>query len=158
MNEQRIHTIFRLSIMLKGAHALLECAGGLALAVFSTQGIVSLVNWLTQDELIEDPHDVIASHLLSLAQTMSVQTKNFYAFYLLSHGAVKLGIVIALLKNWLWAYPASLVALAGFIVYQIYRAALVGAVGLIVLTVFDLFVMTLIWHEYRVMRRHLPAS
>jgi len=158
MNEQRIHAIFRLSIMLKGAHALLECAGGLALAVVSTHGIVSLVNWLTQDELIADPHDVIASHLLSLAQTMSVQSKNFYAFYLLSHGAVKLGIVIALLKNWLWAYPASLVVLAGFIVYQIYRAALVGAVGLIVLTVFDLIVMALIWHEYRVVRRHLPAS
>lgn len=158
MNEQRIHQIFRLSIMLKGAHALLECVGGLVLAVISTQRIVSLVERFTQDALIENPHDVIASHLLGFAHAMSVQTKNFYAFYLLSHGVVKLGLVIALLQNRLWAYPASLVALAGFIVYQVYRVSLVGTVGLVVLTVFDLIVMGLIWHEYRVVRRHLPAS
>jgi uncharacterized membrane protein len=158
MNEQRIHAIFRLSILLKGAHALLECIGGLALAVVSTHQIVSRVERFTQDALIYNHHDAVASYLLGLAHSMSVQSKNFYAFYLLSHGAVKLGIVIALLKNWLWAYPASLVALAGFIVYQIYRAALVGAVGLIVLTVFDLFVMALIWHEYQVVRRHLRAA
>jgi uncharacterized membrane protein len=158
MNEQRIHAIFRLSIMLKGAHALIECFGGLVLAVVSTHRIVSMVERFTQDALIYNHHDVVASYLLGAAHSLSVQTKNFYAFYLLSHGAVKVGIVIALLQNRLWAYPVSLVALAGFIVYQIYRVALVGAVGLVVLTVFDLIVMALIWHEYRVVRRHPPTS
>ena len=158
MNEQRIHAIFRLSILLKGAHALIECVGGLLLALISTQRIVSLVERFTQEALINNRHDIVGSHLLGLAHSMSVQTKNFYAFYLLSHGAVKLGLVIALLQNRLWAYPASLVALAGFIVYQVYRASLVGTVGLVVLTVFDLIVMGLIWHEYRVVRRHLRTS
>jgi len=37
---------------------------------------VRWVNSLTQDELIEDPNDFIATHLLSMAQEFSVNTKN----------------------------------------------------------------------------------
>ena len=158
MNEQRIHRIFEVSVLLKGAHALIECIGGLALAFVSTTGIAELVNRLTQDELIEDPNDFIATHLLNMAQGFSVVSKNFYAFYLLSHGIVKLALVVGLLRNKLWAYPASLIVLTLFIVYQIYRFSYTQSIGLIVLTVFDLIVMVLIWHEYGIMRRHLSTK
>ena len=99
MNEQRIHRIFKVSVLLKGAHAVIECIGGLTLALASTTSIVGWVNRITQDELIEDPNDFIATHLLSMAQEFSVNTKNFYAFYLLSHGIVKLALVVGLLRN-----------------------------------------------------------
>jgi uncharacterized membrane protein len=156
MNEQRIHRIFEVSVLLKGAH--IECIGGLALALASTTRIVGWVNRLTQGELIEDPNDFIATHLLSMAREFSVDTKNFYAFYLLSHGIVKLALVVGLLRNKLWSYPASLVVLALFIIYQIYRFYYTQSVGLVVLTVFDVFVMVLIWHEYRLMRLHHSVS
>jgi uncharacterized membrane protein len=158
MNEQRIHQVFRLSILLKGAHALIEVAGGIALALVSTGTITGLVNKLTQEELVEDPNDFIAAHLLAMAQGFSIEAKHFYAFYLLSHGLIKLLLVVALLKNKLWAYPASLVVLGLFIVYQLYRYSYTQSVGLIVLTIFDLVVIWLIWHEYRLMRRHLPVT
>jgi len=29
--------------------------------------------------------------------------------------------------------------------------------GLIILTIFDILVMTLIWHEYRLVQRHLAS-
>src|SRR5438105_7287249 len=86
MNERRIHQIFRISVLLKGAHALVECGGGLVLAFVSTTAITRLVNALTQEELIEDPNDLVATHLLSLAQNFTVGTQRFYALYLLSHG------------------------------------------------------------------------
>src|SRR6202047_2413812 len=158
MNEQRIHRIFEVSVLLKGAHAVIECIGGLALALASTTRIVGWVNRLTQDELIEDRNDFIATHLLSMAQEFSVNTKNFYAFYLLSHGIAKLALVVGLLRNKLWSYPASLIVLALFIVYQIYRFSYTHGVGLIVLTVFDILVMGLVWHEYSLIRRHLPMK
>ncbi len=154
MNEHRVHQIFEVSVLLKGAHALIECIGGLALAVVSTSTITSLVNALTQDELVDDPHDFVANHMMSLANNFSVNNQNFYAFYLLSHGLVKAALVIELLRNKLWAYPASLAVLALFIIYQLYRFAGTQSVGLIVLTMFDLIVMVLIWHEYRLIRRH----
>lgn len=153
MNERRIRQIFEASILLKGAHALIECVGGLLLLVVSTQAIARLVGRLTQEELIEDPHDLIATRLLGWAQHFSVGTKMFYAVYLLAHGAVKLFLVIGLLRGKLWAYPASLIVLGLFIAYQLYRYAYTGSIGLIVLTVFDAFVMLLIWHEYRIVRR-----
>ena len=157
MNEHRIHQIFEVSLLIKGAHALIECVGGIVLAFVSTNTIVSLANRLTQDELVEDPHDFIASHLMMLASNFSVTTQDFYAFYLLSHGIVKIALVVALLKNQLWAYPASLIVLGLFIAYQMYRFNYTGSAGLVVLTVFDLLVMVLIWHEYPLARLHKMA-
>ena len=90
LSEHRIHQIFTVSVLLKGAHALLECALGIALAFVSTGSVISLITWLTQDEFIEDPNDLVATSLLRMAQDFSVTTKNFYVFYLLSHGIVKL--------------------------------------------------------------------
>ncbi len=158
MNEQRIHRIFEVSVLLKGAHAVIECVGGVALAFVTTAGIAAWVNRLTQDELVEDPNDYVATHLLDMAQGFSVDTKNFYAFYLLSHGIVKLALVAGLLRNKLWAYPASLVVLVLFIIYQMYRFYYTHSVGLMVLTVFDLFVMVLIWHEYALIVRHRSVA
>ena len=158
MQEKRIHRIFQASILLKGAHALVECAGGLALAVTSTDAIRAWVDRLTQDELLHDRGDFIANHLLAWAQGFSVQTHHFYAFYLLSHGLVKLALVTGLLMGRLWAYPASLGVLGLFIAYQLYRYTLTHGVGLIVLTVFDLIVIALNWREYRLIRRHLPVK
>jgi uncharacterized membrane protein len=158
MSERRIHQIFEISILLKGAHALIECIGGMALAVIGTGTITGWVNALTQDELIEDPNDFVGTHLLSLAQNFTLGTQHFYAFYLLSHGIIKVCLVIGLLRNKVWAYPASCVVLSLFIIYQLYRYSYTHGFGLIVLTAFDVFVMWLIWHEYRLVRHHLPLD
>lgn len=128
------------------------------LPLVSTSTIVSWVNRLTQEELIEDPQDFIASHLVSMASNFSVSTQHFYAFYLLSHGLVKIALVAGLLRNKLWAYPASLVILSLFIAYQVYRFSYTHSVGLVVLTAFDLIVMVLIWHEYHLVQKHGKAA
>ena len=158
MNEHRIHQFFQVSVLIKGAHALIECLGGIALALVSTNSIANFVNAITQDELIKDPNDFVATHLLTMAHNFSVQTQHFYAFYLLSHGIVKVALVVGLLREKLWAYPASLIVLALFVLYQLYRFSYTHGLGLIVLTLFDIVVMGLIWHEYGLMRRHLPLK
>jgi len=63
-------------------------------------------------------------------------------------------LVIGLLRNKLWAYPASLVVMGLFIIYQLYRFSYTGSFGLIAITALDVVVMVLIWHEYRLMLRH----
>lgn len=156
MKMQRIRQAFLVSVLLKGAHAVMECVGGLALALVSTDAITSWIKMFTQEELIEDPQDLLANYLITQAQGFSVSTKNFYAFYLLSHGIVKLLLVIGLLRNKLWSYPASLVVFSLFILYQLYRFSYTQGIGLIVLTLFDVLVMWLIWREYEIVRRHLP--
>jgi uncharacterized membrane protein len=61
VNERQIQQIFRVSLLLKGAHAVIECVGGVALALVGTSTIANLTNALTQEELIEDPKDFIAT-------------------------------------------------------------------------------------------------
>ena len=153
MDERRIHRIFEISVLLKGAHAVVESIGGVFLYLVSTEWIVDIVNRITQEELLEHPNDFVAAWLARAAQDFSVSSKSFYAFYLLSHGIVKLWLVVGLLRGQLWAYPASLVVLVLFIAYQVYRFSYTYSVGLLLLTVFDVFVIVLIWHEWRLVQR-----
>ncbi len=158
MQEKRIHQVFQLSVTLKGAHAVLEVIGGLLLAFASTSAITRLVTLLTHEELAEDPRDHVANYLLHSAQHLSIGGKTFAAVYLLSHGIIKVLLVAALLRSKLWAYPVSLVVLGLFILYQVYRFTFTHSFGLIALSIFDVFVLVLIWHEYSLMRRHLAQK
>lgn len=53
IDQRRIHQIFEISVWLKGAHALIECLGGVLLYLVTTDTIASWVNALTQDELVD---------------------------------------------------------------------------------------------------------
>jgi uncharacterized membrane protein len=157
MQEKRIHQIFVVSVLFKGVHALIEIVGGIALYLVSTATIVGTIQRYSYDELIEDKDDWVATHLLQFAQTFSVAEHHFYAFYLLSHGLIKSVLVIGLLRERLWAYPASFAVFGAFIAYQLYRYSFTGDIGLILLSIFDAFVIYLAVHEYRLLRRHLPT-
>jgi uncharacterized membrane protein len=152
MKEHRIRQIFEIGMLLKGLHGIIECVGGLALALVSLQAVTHIATLLTQNELAEDPHDFLASHLMQWAQHFSGGSKTFFALYLLSHGFTKIVLVAALLRGMLWAYPASLAVLGFFILYQIHQFVLTQSFGMGALTIFDFGIMWLIWHEYRVMR------
>lgn len=158
MNEHRIHRLFQFSLLLKGAHGIIECVGGVALAMISATSIITLIDSFTRGELAEDPNDFIATHLFNFAQGFSESTKHFYVLYLLAHGIIKLLLVAALLRRQLWSYPVSIVVIAIFIAYQLYRFTYTHGFAMIVLTFFDLVVMILVWHEYRLLRRHLAVD
>ena len=158
MQERRIHQIFEVSVLLKGAHAALEAAAGFALAVTQNQWMKSAVTQATRRELIEDNRDFMARHLVTWAQGFSIETQHFYAWYLLSHGVVKLALVTGLLMRKLWAYPTTMVVLGLFILYQTYRYTQTRGVGLLLVTALDVVVVGLTWHEYGLMRRHLPVE
>ena len=140
MNEKRIHQIFAVSVGLKGVHALVEIAGGAALYLFRADRLARLLR----------PHEWAARQFPASEQ-------HFFAFYLLSHGLVKVVIVYGLLKQKLWAYPASFVVFTAFIAYQLYRYSFTHDFALILLSIFDLFVIALAVHEYRLLRKHLPT-
>jgi uncharacterized membrane protein len=153
IKEKQIHQAFEIGVILKGLHAFLELAVGALLVFMSSNTIVNIVASLTQEELTEDPNDLVAHYLFQSAQHLSVGGRAFAAWYLLSHGVIKLLLVVGLLKKKLWAYPASLVVLGFFILYQVYRFTLTHSLWLVLLSIFDLIVIGLVWHEYQLMRR-----
>jgi uncharacterized membrane protein len=143
MPEKTIHRIFVISVAAKGLHALIEIAGGVALYLFSSDTIGRWVDHI-------DPHEWLARHV-------DLGEQKFFAFYLLSHGILKGAVVVALLKEKLWAYPAAIALFGAFILYQLYRYSFTHDVALIALSIFDLFVIALAVHEYRLLRKHLPT-
>jgi uncharacterized membrane protein len=153
VNDKRLHQLFVISILLKGIDAAVEVIAGIALAVTNPPAILWLTHWLTQNELVEDPHDLVANALLHAAQSVSINSKTFYAYYLFSHGAIKLVMVGGLLANRGWAYPFALIVMVLFIIYQVYEYAQQHSTGMLALTVFDIVVLWIIWREYRLVRR-----
>lgn len=143
-----LHESFLVSIALKGLGALAEVVAGFALVWIPLHAINRIAMDFISTDLPESRHDFIARHLRHYLENFGASGKHFASWYLLSHGAVKLILVIALWKNKLWAYPMMIVVLAGFIGYQIYRFALVHSIAMIFLSVFDLLVIALTWSEY----------
>ena len=146
---------FEIGIILKGLDGALEVVGGVLLLLVSPQTINNIALSLTRGELSEDPHDFIATHILNTAHGLTGQGLVFGALYLLSHGLVKIVLVVAVLKNKLWAYPAIIVFLLIFIFYQIYRVVLDHSIGLTALTIFDCVIVWLTWREYQM---HKPRQ
>jgi Predicted membrane protein (DUF2127) len=86
------------------------------LAVGSSPG--EGLKWLI---LLQDPRDAIANYILRSAQSLSIDQKSAAAFFLFSHGIVKLFLIVAVLRNKPWAYPAFMTALGLPISYQSYK-------------------------------------
>lgn len=151
-NRDLLDKTFNIALVLKGLDGLLELVGGILLLVISPDTLNHLAERLTQHELSQDPRDFWARHLLHLTGNLH-NTQTFGAIYLLTHGVVKLVIVIGLLRREHWSYYVAFVFLGGFVVYQIYRMTYDPSVGLVLLTVFDLFIIWLTWREFVRMRR-----
>lgn len=149
---------FEIVLVFKGLDGILEIIGGVLLLVVSKTQLDSWVVSLTQHELAEDPHDLIATHLLTFEGDLAGGSQVFAAIYLLLHGLVKVVLVIAVLKDQLWAYPWMIAFLLAFIVYQAYLLAVGPTVGIALLTVFDIFMVWLTYREYgKHRRRQQPA-
>lgn len=148
-NERRIHLIFDISLWFKGAFALAEIAGGIAIYFISQQFMLAIALWVTQEEFAEDPHDLIANSLLHAVQNFSVSTQHFAAIYLLAHGIIKLWLITGLLRQRLWYYPVAMMVFTAFIAYQLYRFTYTHSMWLVLITVLDTVVIVLTWHEYR---------
>jgi uncharacterized membrane protein len=147
--ERAIGRAFRVSMVVKAGLSLVEIAVGATLYIASGDGILRVAHRLTRHELTQHPNDVVANFILRSAETLSIDRKSAAALYLVSHGAVKLFLVVMVLRDKLWAYPVFIVALALLIAYQTYRLTLGFAPALAGLTAFDLAVLWLTWHEYR---------
>jgi len=146
---KQIHQLFILGLVLKILNVIAEITGGLFVLLSSKETLVKLIFFITQGELLEDPKDIIANYFISLPQSISLNTTHFIGIYLLSHGVIKLFLIISLLKNKLWSYLASIIVFGLFILYQIFRYFNTFSYWLLVITLFDLFVVWLVWKEYK---------
>ena len=146
------HVLFDIGVIGKGIDGVLEILGGVLLFWVNPMQIHSVVRALTQHELSEDPHDLVATYLRNSAEHLSSGSQEFASAYLLWHGIVKVVVVAALLRKWRWAYPTAIFAFSLSLIYQLYRYTHTHAPELLALSSVDVFVIGLTWLEYRRLR------
>ncbi|HSX48001.1 MAG TPA: DUF2127 domain-containing protein [Candidatus Nanoarchaeia archaeon] len=147
--SKKVDRIFEISILLKALDGAFEAIGGLLLLLVKPASINHFVIALTQRELVQDPRDFIANHLLHTAQKLTGASLIFGAIYLLSHGLVKVILVAEIMRDHLWAYKGLIIFVVAFMVYQIYRITYTHSIGLLLLTLYDGLVVYLTAKEYR---------
>ena len=157
-DEKYVHLAFQVSLVLKAVFAVAEILAGIGAYFVTQQFLFRLVERITREELLEDPRDFVANYLFQSAQHFSVSTRHFTAVYLLSHGAIKLWLIVGLLRERLWYYPVAIAIFGLFIAYQLYRYSVTHSLWLLLITVVDVVVIVLTWHEYRYLRARGSSS
>lgn len=149
---------FVVTLVLKGLDGVIELVAGVALLLVSPAQLEAAARALTRHELREDPHDPVAHWLLGYTGNLSVSATLFGAVYLLVHGVVKVFLVVAVLRDKLWAYPWLIGFLVAFIGWQAFELVRHFTWGLAALTAFDILIVVLTVREYRVHRARRRAA
>lgn len=152
-SRKALHGTFQLSIVLKGLFALFESIIGATLYFVPRRMLNRIAVTIGTLDLSRNRHDFINEHLRHSLASITGTGRHFAAAYLISHGVVKVVLVVELLRNRLWAYPLMIVVIGTFVGYQCYRFALTHSLAMAALTVFDLGVIVLTTLEYREQRR-----
>jgi uncharacterized membrane protein len=151
-----LHWMFRIGIAFKGLDGLAELVGGFLFVFFNRDAMSDFVDHHTRALLQWDPDNLIAHSLRHSFDQMSTGGKIFVAIYLLGHGAIKLLIVVGLLREKRRVFPVAIVVLLGFIGFQVYRLCGHFSIGLVTFTVLDALIVALVWNEYRSLEKN-PA-
>ncbi len=152
--EHVVYEFFLWGVLLKGAISVAEVIVGLAL-FFLPPGFILESALLVLNHL---PIPALQNSLMQEVAKYTSATVTFIAFYLISRGFIKALLIFALLRNKLWAYPSSLVVLAGFVLYQLYQIFNDHSLIIVGITLFDLVVMYFIFREWNIVKRrqHVP--
>jgi uncharacterized membrane protein len=143
------HSLFEYAIVAKGFIGVWEIVSAFLILFVSKAEFSSLFSLIARSELLENPRDMFINFIAQNLQTLSLNTKIFIAIFILIHGLLDIFLVIQLYRNKIWAYLLAIAVMLIFIGYQIYRITLYHSPVLVVITIFDLFLVGLIWHEYK---------
>ena len=155
--DRWLHWLFEASLAIKGLLCALETLAGLGLLLAPNMLIARFVFWVTHFEIAEHPTDTLANLTLRAVEYFPISTQHFYAIYLLAHGGLKLTMVFMLWRRVLWAYPAAMVVLAGFVTYQVYEFLHAGSPFLLLLALFDSVMIVLVFLEWRALKDASPT-
>ena len=147
------HRFFRTSLIIKGLNGMFECAGGIFLFFVSSASIARVVQALFQHELVQDPADFIATHLVLASQHLSSNVQFLAALYLLVHGFMNIGLAGALWFEMLWAYPFAALILVLLTSYQVFKLIKKPSLFLVLLTLVDIIIIFLLRSEYKRLKK-----
>ena len=142
------HKLFQSLIYIKGIFGIFEALTGIVLLFMNSRSMTRFVQWLFGEELLRDPTDPLGNFFMNLAQTLYLKIHIFFGIYLIVHGIVHIAVVLSLVHKKRWAFPIAGIILAIFIFYQIYHLVKSFSVIMLVLTILDIMILSLLKIEF----------
>jgi uncharacterized membrane protein len=143
-----LHDAYLAVILIKGIDGAIEALAGLVLAATGPERIYEWVIRLTAPELTG--HHPALHAIRSGATRLAESSHEFVIVYLLVHGLLKLGIVVALLRGGgRWLFPIASLILAGFVAYMSWHLTMHRSGWLLGFALFDLLTLALVLNEWR---------
>jgi len=153
--KTKLDRAFELTLLFKAVHGLIEIVSGILFLFVKPHFILSMAHGLVGYR----PDSFIGKHVLASAEHFGKGAALFAALYLLSHGVIKLVLVIEIIREHLWAYIGLIVVTGVFIVYQLYHIFFVHvSFSFILLTLVDVLVVYLTVREYGHQKNRLQKS
>ena len=144
--------LLRAALFLKGLDGAVELLAGLALLVVGPGELDAVSRRVVAHHLLGSPHGALAERFSAGAAALGGGDRAFAVAYLTLHGLVKLGLVVALLREVLPAYPVAAGVLGVFCAFELYRAVDRGAAAMWAAAALDLLLAVLVVREYRRLR------
>ena len=141
--------LLRAALLLKGLDGAVELLAGVALALVGPRELGELTRRVVAHHLLGSPRGALAERITAGEAALSGGDRTFAVAYLTLHGLLKLGLVVALLRELRPAYPVAIGVLAVFVGYEAYRAARTGSGALWAAAALDLVLAVLVVREYR---------
>ncbi|MCX6718496.1 MAG: DUF2127 domain-containing protein [Candidatus Staskawiczbacteria bacterium] len=148
-NRKLIDKTFEIGILIKSFFGVFEVLAGIVFAISGRLAMNNFIIALTQQEISDDPNDFFANYIINFFTGVHA----FAIVYLIFHGLVNIFLAIALFKNKIWFYPWASAGFSAFMVYQVFRYFHTHSVLLLFLTLFDLFIISIILLEYKSKKR-----
>jgi len=118
---------------------------------------VTVYQHLLRRELSET-HDILFQAIGHALALHGFAITYFLAAYLLFWGLMDIVLSVSMLRHYLWAFPTSMLIMALFIVYEIFRFAHTHSPILFGFILIDLFIIYLIYHERNRLIRRLEKK
>lgn len=155
---RRTERLFRLAMFVKGLDGAIELIGAIVLLLVPATLVNHLVADVISRDLVGSPDGFLARHLVAGTAEFASGNRTFVILYLGLHGVVKLGLVVALLRRWMPAYPVTAVVLSVFVAYELYRAVRTGSLVLPLLAAVDILIIIMVVREYLLLRREVRTG
>ena len=142
--------VYKIGVGIKGFDGLVELVTGIALLL--SPSLVHTVLHGVAAEVGERHSSVfhfIADYIARVDGDLARSGITFLIVFLIAHGLVKLALVYCLLKEIVRAYPAALLILVAFLIYQAYILIVQPSIGMALFTLLDIIIIWLVWGEYQ---------
>ncbi|MCF7815636.1 MAG: DUF2127 domain-containing protein [Candidatus Pacebacteria bacterium] len=147
-SPKSVSFLFHLSMWWRIFYGFIRIVLGFILLNHIGSSFTDILTSVMAHEIVQDPADVLFLFIYQLIENHSFTVTYFVSCYLLFWGSIDIFLSSLLLKHKLWAFPVSMVLIALFIVYGIFRLTHTHSLVLLSVIIADIIILYLIHKEH----------